>query len=70
MDRAAPLRLVALLAVAGHCAGACAQDDAAALPKQLSNPIASLTSVPMQLNFDGATHVAAFLPRPIPRANP
>jgi hypothetical protein len=43
------------LLLAGSLLAACplaAQDDAAALAKQLSNPVAALISVPFQLNYD------------------
>jgi hypothetical protein len=54
--RSAWLRLVAAAALA--CAGAATtrasaqESDAEALAKQLSNPVANLVSVPLQLNYD------------------
>jgi hypothetical protein len=43
---------VALIAGAIFVTPVLAQDDAAALAKKLSNPIAALISVPLQLNYD------------------
>ena len=47
--RRSAIVLVPLVAMAPFAAGA---QDTEALAKQLANPIASLTSVPMQLNYD------------------
>ena len=45
--------LPALFALAVACASPlAARDDAAALAKQLANPVAALISVPLQLNYD------------------
>ncbi|MEZ5462027.1 transporter [Dokdonella sp.] len=46
------LILVACTSLLAYSSGAMAQQSADELAKQLSNPIASLTSVPLQLNWD------------------
>jgi hypothetical protein len=48
------VRAAAVASIAGaiFVAPVLAQDDAAALAKKLSNPIAALISVPLQLNYD------------------
>ncbi|TIL63879.1 transporter [Mesorhizobium sp.] len=46
------LRIIAFLIPAFFAGGASAQDDTQDLAKKLSNPIASLISVPFQFNYD------------------
>ncbi len=51
---ATSIAIAAVPAVAQEAPAAAPADDAAALALKLSNPVASLISVPFQFNFDGA----------------
>lgn len=60
-SRMAALLVPALL----FASSASAQDDTQELAKKLSNPIASLISVPFQFNYDGVRYRAE-----VPRTDP